>query len=50
MKNRGYLIVAIMAIFAFCLCSPSEVFAQDDYYVKKAAEYTREAEYYQKKA
>lgn len=48
--NRRYLIYAIVAIIASWLGRSSDLFAQDDYNVKKAASYTREAEYYQKKA
>ncbi|MBQ0080882.1 MAG: hypothetical protein KBS95_04975 [Alistipes sp.] len=50
MKNHKYLIIVILVLFALCICHSIDTFAQDDYYVKKATEYTKEAEYYQTKA
>ena len=37
-------------LFLLLLTMSVSTFAQDDYYIKKAQNYQREAEYYQKKA
>lgn len=37
-------------LFLLLLTISVSAFAQDDYYIKKAQSYQREAEYYQKKA
>ena len=49
-RKIGVSTVTFLAAIFLCLCNSAVIYGQNDYYVRKAAEYTGEAEYYQKMA